>query len=93
MKKTNGVTHFHYGVAFDRNECQVLRFDIDPAAAVAPDRKASVGSVRDAAAVTDAVFAEDQMSADSTADLAVVALCVRVGSPAAVGCLLCGDVL
>ncbi len=39
------------GVAFSGSECQVLRFDLDPAPAVEPDRKASAGSVCDAVAL------------------------------------------
>lgn len=42
VKRTNGSMFFHYGVVFECNTNRVLRFDIDPAPAAEPDRKASV---------------------------------------------------
>ncbi len=34
----NRMMHFRYGVVFDPIKCQGLRFDLDPAPAVEPDR-------------------------------------------------------
>ncbi len=38
------ITRFRYGVAINKTERRVLRFDIDPAPISEPDRKASVAA-------------------------------------------------
>ncbi len=44
-KGKGAVTHFRYGVVVGLTECQLLRFDIDPAPAVESDSNACVGAL------------------------------------------------
>ncbi len=51
VKERYGLTSFRYGVVIECNECQVLRFDLDLAPAVEPDRKARERCMCDAVAL------------------------------------------